>query len=251
MTTHPYAWSPRHLRALKQFFVYGKTCESYALTTKQLAEYLELSTGTAARLCNDLRDNEFLLRSVGNRDGAWTLTDAGLAKIKASIIEEVPADVRNRQLAMIHVAKKELGLDEDLYRAILWEVCGVESSKDLDLAGRNRLLEHFREKGFKSRMSSFVPETAPLAKPKRLSPVSRDKAHKEQKDKIRALWIQLHRAGAVKDGSETALCSWLKKRTGIDSPEWLPAEIAQKQIKALNSWLALIKKKKAEAVSEV
>ena len=55
---------------------------------------------------------------------------------------------RNRDLAMIHLAKKELGLDDDLYRAILKQVCGVESSADLDQPNRRKLLAFFRGKGW-------------------------------------------------------------------------------------------------------
>ena len=49
---------------------------------------------------------------------------------------------------MIHLAKKDLGLDDDLYRSVLQELCGVESSADLDALGRRKLIAYFREKGW-------------------------------------------------------------------------------------------------------
>ncbi|MEW6708288.1 MAG: regulatory protein GemA [Candidatus Riflebacteria bacterium] len=55
---------------------------------------------------------------------------------------------RRKELAMIHLAKKELGLDEDLYRLVLKQNCGVESAADLDEQGRRKLLAFFRSKGW-------------------------------------------------------------------------------------------------------
>lgn len=57
-------------------------------------------------------------------------------------------DQRTRELAAIHVAKKQLGLDDDTYRAMLWTLERVSSAADLDHAGRQRVLEHLRSRGF-------------------------------------------------------------------------------------------------------
>lgn len=54
---------------------------------------------------------------------------------------------RNAQLAAIHVAKKQLGLDDDTYRAMLWAVARVESAADLDAYGRRQVLDHMRSRG--------------------------------------------------------------------------------------------------------
>ncbi len=58
------------------------------------------------------------------------------------------ADTRRRELAAIHVAKKQLGLDDDTYRAMLWTLGRVESAADLDHAGRQAVIEHLRRRGF-------------------------------------------------------------------------------------------------------
>lgn len=48
--------------------------------------------------------------------------------------------VRQNDLAAIHIAKKQLGLDENAYRDLMATVCGgVRSAADLDTAGRQRL----------------------------------------------------------------------------------------------------------------
>ncbi len=57
-------------------------------------------------------------------------------------------DSRKSDLAKIHLAKKDLNLDEDLYRSILKSVCNVESAKELDEPNRRKLLAYFRGKGW-------------------------------------------------------------------------------------------------------
>lgn len=66
------------------------------------------------------------------------------------MIQDQPGhDRRQAQLAKIHIAKKQLGLDDEAYRAMLWTVARVRSSKDLDEHGRERVIEHLRRGGFK------------------------------------------------------------------------------------------------------
>ena len=60
-------------------------------------------------------------------------------------------DRRNPDLAKIHIAKKQLGMDEATYRSMLWTVARVESAKDLDFAGRMTVLAHLRGLGFQDR----------------------------------------------------------------------------------------------------
>lgn len=58
---------------------------------------------------------------------------------------------RQAELAKIHIAKKELGLSEGDYRAMLFEIGGQESSGDLDRAGRRRILDHLRSLGWQTK----------------------------------------------------------------------------------------------------
>lgn len=60
-----------------------------------------------------------------------------------------PAQPRNSALAQIHIAKKQLGLDDDTYRDMLWAVARVRSSSQLDHAGRAKVLAHLVASGFK------------------------------------------------------------------------------------------------------
>lgn len=56
---------------------------------------------------------------------------------------------RNRQLAKIHKAKKELALDESTYRALLMRVTGKNSCADMSTAERNLVIADFVRLGFK------------------------------------------------------------------------------------------------------
>jgi phage gp16-like protein len=56
---------------------------------------------------------------------------------------------RNASLAKIHIAKKQLGLDDDTYRAMLLQHGGVSSSKDLTPLGAAKVLRHLENAGFK------------------------------------------------------------------------------------------------------
>jgi len=60
-----------------------------------------------------------------------------------------PTDQRRRDLATIHMAKAQLGMDDAAYRDILWTIARVRSSADLDQAGRNKLLDHLKACGWK------------------------------------------------------------------------------------------------------
>lgn len=56
---------------------------------------------------------------------------------------------RNPELAKIHIAKKDLGLDDDTYRSMLQAVAGVSSASALTPAGVNAVLAHLKRCGWK------------------------------------------------------------------------------------------------------
>src|SRR3989338_9024775 len=63
---------------------------------------------------------------------------------------------RNKELAAIHTAKRDLGMDDETYRAILWSVARVRSAKDLDHAGRMKVLDHFKACGWKPKANEWA-----------------------------------------------------------------------------------------------
>jgi len=54
---------------------------------------------------------------------------------------------------------------------------------------------------------------------------------------LRALWIQLHQADKVKDSSERALCSFVRRLTRKDALQWLSDRDVTVVKKALEDWL--------------
>ncbi|WP_047257984.1 gp16 family protein [Chromobacterium subtsugae] len=56
--------------------------------------------------------------------------------------------MRNPALALIHIAKTELAMEDDDYRAMLLSVGGVASSKDLSPKGVDRVLAHMKRCGW-------------------------------------------------------------------------------------------------------
>lgn len=62
-------------------------------------------------------------------------------------------------LSKIHIAKQQLGMDDDIYRALLARVTGVHSSKDLNSVQASRVLSEFERLG-------WVPKTTHKSKGK-------------------------------------------------------------------------------------
>jgi phage gp16-like protein len=123
----------------------------------------------------------------------------------------MPMPNRN-DLAKIHIAKKELGLDDATYRGILWDRYHRESAAELSEAQAADLIELFHEKGW--RPASFG-----------------------QRGLIHVLWHKLEAAGAVHHPSENALASFIEHSTGKNDLRWLTVREASRVIEMLKKWL--------------
>ena len=55
---------------------------------------------------------------------------------------------RNKQLALIHIAKQRLNIDDDDYRDMLNQIAGVRSAAKLDNAGLEAVIRHLKSLGF-------------------------------------------------------------------------------------------------------
>jgi len=64
-------------------------------------------------------------------------------------------DTRRTDLAKIHIAKKQLGMDEDTYREMLRSVAGVDSAGKLTAAGRRKVLDHLAAAGFAGKKKDY------------------------------------------------------------------------------------------------
>lgn len=106
----------------------------------------------------------------------------------------LPADHRKRELAMIHIGKQQVGMDDESYRAMLWACGRVHSSKDLDYAGRQKVIEHLKKCGFK-----VAKPNAGRAHPGRPHNIDSDQRGPQLR-KIEALLTDAGREWAYADG---------------------------------------------------
>lgn len=121
-------------------------------------------------------------------------------------------------IAAIHVAKKQLGLDDDTYRAALVSITGKASTRDMSEAERNKVIAQFRDRGFKPAPKALQGPFAP---------------------KLQALWIAGWNLGIVRDRGDDAMLAFVKRQTGIDHTRFLIyAEDARKAVEALKGWIA-------------
>lgn len=57
-------------------------------------------------------------------------------------------------LAKVHIARKELALPDDTYRAILTQLTGKASAKDLDDTALEKVLAHFKKCGWQAKTTA-------------------------------------------------------------------------------------------------
>ena len=75
-----------------------------------------------------------------------------------------------RQLALLHVARERLGLDEDAYRDLLELEAGVRSARELDAEGFRAVLRRLERLGFHPRpREDALPARPGMATPAQLS----------------------------------------------------------------------------------
>ena len=65
--------------------------------------------------------------------------------------------IRKRELAQIHIAKSDLGLDDDTYRAMLMDVARMDSAARLNANQRQAVLERFKSKGWINKKQKGMP----------------------------------------------------------------------------------------------
>ena len=123
---------------------------------------------------------------------------------------------RNLQLSKIHIAKKDLGLDDETYRALLARVAGVRSAKDLTPRQIGAVLAEFARLGWESKPTKKQGRKAPTAAPDRVKLVG----------KIEAFLAEAKRSWAYADGMALRMFK-------VERVEWLDPQQLQKVVAAL------------------
>lgn len=140
-------------------------------------------------------------------------------------------------IQLIHIAKSQLHLDEDTYRAMLQDNTGKNSTKAMTYPELQIVFDDLKKKGFKT--------TSPTARKNPAGDLRQ--ADDEQSKLIRHLWLSLHDLGEVRDPSEKALANYVSRQTGIQFLQWLPTHKASTVIESLKKWQLRILKPRAEA----
>lgn len=142
---------------------------------------------------------------------------------------------RHRFYRLLQVGKTELGWDDEFYYGIWLPMQGASKKQDkysastLSDAQLVSAVEAMKGAGFKVK---YVSGNQPSR------PSSRKLADDGQSKKIRALWLELHQAGKVRDPSEASLASYVKRLTQVDALQWLSTAQASNVIESLKKWLA-------------
>ena len=128
---------------------------------------------------------------------------------------------RGSMIAKIHIAKKDLGLDDDTYRSIIMQTVGKDSSSKCTDKQLDKVLRALKAKGWKNannQKKKTRSAPSPLIK------------------KIYALWGALQQIGEINTTEKTALDSFVKKHTGVDYTHWVDSRQAVKIIEILKKW---------------
>ncbi|HAE49766.1 MAG TPA: regulatory protein GemA [Tistrella mobilis] len=127
--------------------------------------------------------------------------------------------ISKSKIAIVQVARRQLQLCDDDYRAILAGFAGVQTASDLDDEGFHAVMARFEALGFRSTST---------AKP---LPARRARATPAQISLIRHLWHEF--TGG--QGTDTSLGRWLEGRFKLSSIHFVDDRTAPKVIAALRN----------------
>lgn len=119
----------------------------------------------------------------------------------------------------IQIARRQLGLDEAEYRALLKRVGKVESSRDLTDRAAVAVIDELKRLGFVPKASTRQPSTRGDIR------------------KIYALWKALFEKGRVNSRESDALRAWTQRQFKVGAPEFLKPAQARIAIEQLKAWL--------------
>ncbi|MDF7669853.1 regulatory protein GemA [Orbaceae bacterium ESL0721] len=133
--------------------------------------------------------------------------------------------MKSKYIKLIHIAKKQLNLDDETYRHLLLTATKKFSTKDMTVWELEKVIVSLKAKGFtvtSSKKAGKITATKPMHK------------------KIRSLWLELADAGIVKNRSEKAINAYVKRVTGVELMDWLNPAQTMKVIESLKKWLTRI-----------
>jgi phage gp16-like protein len=150
-------------------------------------------------------------------------------------------DNRKNYYTLLQVGKDQLSFDDEFYYGIWLPIQGATicpkkrrySASTMTIAQLSTAVEEMKRLGFKVKS--------------RKDTSTRKLAGDAQSKKIRALWLEMHGQGIVRDPSEASLANYVKRLMGVEALQWLTTEQASGVIEALKKWRQRIAKTAATA----
>ncbi|URI06650.1 DUF3164 family protein [Aquincola tertiaricarbonis] len=171
----------------------------------------------------------------GNKGNLTLYSYDGRYKVVRQVADVLTYDERMqaaKQLLDDYITERvtEGAVEDDHYRDVMWAVCTVRSSAELDHTGRARFLAHLQAclraqkpaAGAHARTPAARPITGPLSGPQRL---------------MWSLWQQLADAGLVKHRGMSSLMRYAERQTSVARLEWLNSAQEELVIESLKLWL--------------
>lgn len=147
-----------------------------------------------------------------------------------------PNDSANRLKGLIQVAKKDMALDDDNYRLILYSVAGKSSTKQMTVSELRKVLDAFVANGFVvTAKAKPNPKVVPINKDVKL-PNRKPRNNDPRLKKIWKLWYLLAEHGQCK-GNSKSLNAFCKRQVGVENMDWLKThEDYRAVIEGLKDW---------------
>tara|TARA_B100000676_G_scaffold296951_1_gene337935 strand:+ start:502 stop:942 length:441 start_codon:yes stop_codon:yes gene_type:complete len=122
--------------------------------------------------------------------------------------------------AQIHIAKAQLGLDDETYRDVLKGSTGKTSCAAMTERELKTALQAFKDRGFKSRPPRKAKGSATL------------------EEKLVAVWRDMGSAGLLNNPSDAALRSYVRRQTGnrYEAPQFCDNRTLIRLIESLKQW---------------
>ena len=135
-------------------------------------------------------------------------------------------------IAAIHVLKSKLQLQDGDYRALLANLTGKTSSKDLTQLQRAAVRSHLQQ--LAERMGAVQPTRQRPHFAAKFDQVKAAASPKERK--VWALWHQLGRDGVVHNTSAAALHAWVERTVHVSALRFANDVQLDALIEALKAW---------------
>lgn len=142
-------------------------------------------------------------------DGKMKIIEGGRRKLPGGLEQQ-----RKGLLALVHIAKKEIGLDDETYRDMLEGRWGVRSAADMRIGQLEDLVQHFKEMGFRKKKSVVNgPLSVATNRP-------RTTDYEPRTSQIEVLHGKILERAFVIERGEQRMIGLVKKHCGVDRLEW-------------------------------